>query len=39
MKYIWWTLIIFWSIPEMMYMFIKKEPTKIAQFLFNKVGL
>jgi hypothetical protein len=39
MKYIWWILIILWSIPESIYMVITKEPSKIAQFLFNKVNL
>jgi hypothetical protein len=39
MKYIWWTLIILWAIPEIMYMVVTKEPSKIAQFLLNKVGL
>jgi hypothetical protein len=39
MKYIWWVLIILWSIPEIVYMVITKKPSKIAQFLFNKVNL
>jgi hypothetical protein len=39
MKYIWWILITLWSIPEMVYMIITKEPSKIAQYLYNKVNL
>lgn len=39
MKYLWWALIILWSLPETFYMVITKELSKVAQFLFNKVKL
>jgi hypothetical protein len=39
MKYLWWTLIILWSVAEAFYMAITKKESKIANFLFNKVGL
>jgi hypothetical protein len=39
MKYIWWTLIIAWSIPETIYMIATKEISSISEFLFNKLNL
>jgi hypothetical protein len=39
MKKFWWTLIVIWSIPALVYMIITKEPSKVAKFLLNKVGL
>jgi hypothetical protein len=39
MKYIWWILIILWSIPESIYMIVTKEPSAIAQYLFKKLKL
>jgi hypothetical protein len=39
MKYIWWTLIVLWSIPEMVYIVITKEPSRVCKFLANKVNL
>lgn len=39
MKYIWWVLIILWSIPETVYIILIKEISKIGEFLFNKVNL
>jgi hypothetical protein len=38
-KIFWWTIAILWSIPEFTYMVITKEPSKIARFLFEKLGL
>ncbi len=39
MKYIWWTLIIAWSIPESIYMISTKEMSSVSEFLFKKVNL
>lgn len=39
MKKLWWTLIVLWAIPELVYMIITKEPSKVAKLLFNKVDL
>ena len=38
-KPFWWILVVVWSLPESIYMFITKEPSKIAKFLFKKLGL
>lgn len=42
-KIFWWTLIVIWSIPETVYTVnsfgIIKEPSKVANYLLNKVGL
>jgi hypothetical protein len=38
-KIFWWSLIVLWSMPELIYMFITKEPSKIANWLFNKLKL
>jgi hypothetical protein len=39
MKYIWWTLIALWSIPESIYMIAIKEMSSVSEFLFKKVNL
>jgi hypothetical protein len=39
MEYIWWTLIIAWSIPESIYMIATKETSSVSEFLFKKVNL
>jgi hypothetical protein len=39
MKYIWWILIILWSIPETLNMVMTKKCSEIGEFLFKKVGL
>jgi hypothetical protein len=40
MKIILWIVIaILWSIPEFFYIVITKEPSKIAQFIANKLNL
>jgi hypothetical protein len=39
MKYVWWTLIVVWSIPETIYMIATKEISSISEFLFNKLNL
>lgn len=38
-KLFWFTLFFVWSFPELIYMFITKEPSKIAKCLFEKLGL
>jgi hypothetical protein len=40
MKNIFWTIMAaLWSIPEFFYIVITKEPSKVAQFLINKLNL
>lgn len=38
-KTFWWMIAILWSIPEFINIVITKEQSKIANFLYEKLGL
>jgi hypothetical protein len=40
MKYIFWFIVaLLWSIPEVIYSLTYEKPTKVAQFIVNKLNL